>query len=337
MKEFGSNFHYVQMKGDHTLKCDYPDAVYYATGRHALIDLYRQMGWKRLWVPEYFCYEVLGSMQREGVNLSFYADYPTIDEDCEVSRLPFENGDALLRVNYYGLRSRRDNHAIDVPVVEDHTHDLIGDWACHSDADWCIASLRKTLPLAEGGMLWSPRGHRLPAEPHESPSNHALAAGMWHAMRLKTLYLEDKIRNKSEFRQTMVAAEESMDTLELSALDQETADYIKTFDVLQWYRRKRENWSALSDIQSDKFRVLLPESSDCNPFSLTLLFNEKQERDRYRRALIDQDVYPAILWEIPAGKQPLVSDFSLRMLSIHCDARYSKDDISKLRSIIIGC
>ena len=170
MKEFGSNFHYlpVEVNAVRTIGHYHPDAVYYATGRHALIDLYRQMGWKRLWVPEYFCYEVLGSVLREGVNVAFYTDYPTFDEDEVVRDLPFEEGDALFRVNYFGLRSMRSNRVIKVPVVEDHTHDLIGAWACSSDADWCIASLRKTLPLAEGGMLWSPQGYRLKNKPAES-------------------------------------------------------------------------------------------------------------------------------------------------------------------------
>ena len=339
MKEFGSNFHYLQIEANvaEVLGHYYPDAAYYAIGRHALIDLYRQMGWKRLWVPEYFCYEVLGSMQREGVNVVFYTDFPTSNEEKELQGLPFEKGDALLRVNYFGLRAKRSNSAIPVPVVEDHTHDLIGNWAQNSDADWCIASLRKTLPLAEGGILWSPRGNRLPKASRESSQNAKLAALMWDAMRKKSLYLENRIQDKAGFRDVMTTVEEQFDQLEISALDSETSDYIKFFDIQKWYSRKRENRLVLKSLQKDDFKILEPETEDCNPFSLTLLFSDEEDRDRYRKRLIENDVYPAILWNIPSGKHPDVVRFSKRMLSIHCDARYSLDDVSKLRSIMNGC
>ena len=337
MKEFGSNFHYlpVEVNAVRTIGHYHPGAVYYATGRHAMIDLYRQMGWKRLWVPEYFCYEVLGSVLREGVNVAFYTDYPTFDEDDVVRDLPFEEGDALFRVNYFGLRSMRSNRAIKVPVVEDHTHDLIGPWACSSDADWCIASLRKTLPLAEGGMLWSPQGHRLKNEPAESSHNKEVAAIMWNAMRQKALYMENKITDKTEFRNAMIAVEEALDSMEVSALDPETADYLEQFDVNRWYKGKRENWSLLNKVAaSDAFKILEPETTGCNPFSMTILFSDKEARNRFRKALIDNDVYPAILWNIPDEKTPIVKDFSQQMLSIHCDTRYNKDDIMDLYGII---
>lgn len=339
MKEFGSDFHYLK-KGDNAsglIGHYYPDAVYYASGRQALIDLYKQMGWKRLWVPEYFCYEVLGSMERAGLNLKFYIDYPLSNDEEVLSSLHFEDGDALFRMNYFGLRSRRSNSAIQVPVVEDHTHDLIGDWASNSDADWCIASLRKSLPLAEGGILWSPKGYHLPEAPVMTTLNNRLAALRWNAMRLKTSFLDNKIFDKTEFRNIMVTTEDQFDSLELSALDPETVDYLGHFDVGLWLKGKQKNWTVLKDVKTGSFNVLLPETEDCTPFSLILLFKNEEERNRYRMALIEKNVFPAILWSIPSGKQSVVADFSRRMLSIHCDARYCSDDLFRLRSIIIGC
>ena len=298
VKEFGSDFHYLQPgeSAVRSIRSFYSNAVYYAAGRHALIDLYGQMNWKRLWIPKYFCYDVLESLARLGLNVEFYDDFPLNDDRDEVCGLPFQKGDALLRVNYFGLRARRSNKEIPVPVVEDHTHDLIGDWAANSDADWCIASLRKTLPLAEGGILWSPKGHTNPSEPNLTECNSELAAIRWDAMRNKTMYLEDRIADKSMFRTDMVATEEQFDTLEISALDVETAEYISKFDVLSWYHTKRSNWTLFRGNKNNNFIVLEPEGSACNPFSLTILFGSEKERNRYRQSLIDNNVYPAILF-----------------------------------------
>lgn len=60
-------------------------------------------------------------------------------------------------MNYFGLRTSRSNQSLPIPVIEDHSHDLLGRWPLYSDADWCIASIRKTLPTIEGGMVWSPK------------------------------------------------------------------------------------------------------------------------------------------------------------------------------------
>lgn len=340
MKEFGSDFHYIQLNEASLglISHFYPDAVYYASGRQALIDLYHQMGWKRMWMPEYFCYNVMSSLMSSGVNVAFYFDYPLNDDNETVRSIPFEKGDVLFRMNYFGLRAQRTNNAIPVPVIEDHSHDLIGDWAMNSDADWCIASLRKTLPLAEGGILWSPKGFKIQSSPVVKEFNEELASRRWRAMRLKAMYLDDKIQDKSQFRAELISTEDQFNSTTVSALDTKTADYIKRFDLNQWYLRKRENWSLLKDIKTDDmFSILEPESPNCNPFSLTLLFNEEEQRNNYRQALINNDVYPAILWAIPSEKPSELIDFSRRMMSIHCDARYNVNDMIKLRDIITHC
>ena len=169
MKEFGSDFHFIQTDGyqDNSLSVFYPSANYYADGRQALIHLYHSQSWQRLWVPEYFCYDVIASLKKAGLDLRFYADYPGYRDDSKTLEAIQRNGyfkpyDAILRVNYFGTRSYRSIEKLNIPVVEDHTHDLIGGWAMNSHADWCIASLRKTLPIPEGGMLWSPVGFLQP-------------------------------------------------------------------------------------------------------------------------------------------------------------------------------
>ena len=338
MKEFGSDFHYVPLAEScgKTIRDYYPDAVYYAAGRQALIDLYEQKGWKSLWVPEYFCYEVLASMQRRGVNLKFYPDYPLADERDFYLSLPYEDGDALLRVNYFGLRSVRTNAGIPVPVVEDHTHDLIGDWATGSDAEWCIASLRKTLPIAEGGILWSPKGLKLQKEIELITENSKIASKRWAAMRKKALYLKNVIDDKSEFRTAMLSTEEEFDSMRISALDKETQEYLQEFDIAQWYEKKNNNREILRDALSGMVHILEPDGSGCNPFSLTLLFDTEAERNDFRECLINRSVYPAILWSVPETKCLEAVDFSRRMLSVHCDARYGTEEIKQLQDIIAG-
>ena len=341
MIEFGSDFHYISGFNDsvNTLHDFYPHANYYADGRQALIHLYQSQGWQRLWVPEYFCYEVVESLKQAGLDLRFYADWPGYHNDSETLDAihrhdHFKPCDAVLRVNYFGTRSYRNSERLPVAVVEDHTHDLIGNWALHSTADWCIASLRKTLPIPEGGILWSPLRLPLPEAPEKSEKNEEIAAIRWEAMKLKAGYLAGKDIEKETFRLGFINTEDYFDSAPVCSLDNMSQEYLESFNVRDWYGKKRDNWNLLRDLRKDGVHVLLPEDTSGYPFSLILFFDFLDERDRVRKALIDNKVYPAVLWNIPAPTEGEVFHFSRGMLSIHCDGRYSSDDILQLKSII---
>lgn len=335
MIEFGSDFHFVVPDGMDmkSISCFLPSGQYYADGRQSLLALFASQGWKRLWVPEYFCNEVLLSLTSWGINLAFYLDYPGADDEMAVGQIPFENGDALLRVNYYGIRGFRSNQDISVPVVEDHTHDLIGHWALNSDADWCFASLRKTLPIAEGGLLWSPSKRTLPPAPSQCEENEKIASLRWDAMRLKKRYLSGEEIEKKTFRDIFVETESFFETASVSALDEQTSNFLGQFNIHSWYTNRCRNWQALNSIKTDKFRVLYPENDGCHPFSFTILCASKDYRDYLRKRLVESQIYPAILWRVPETTSS-VSDFSSKMLSIHCDARYSSEDILQMKGII---
>lgn len=300
-----------------------------------MIDLYRSQGWQRLWVPEYFCYDVIAPLKEAGLEMAFYTDYPGNDDNVNDNYDDnFRAGDALLRVNYFGMRGYRSTEKLMVPVVEDHTHDLIGDWAIHSHADWCIASLRKSLPVPEGGMLWSPVGLKLPKASVASEENEKIAATRWDAMKLKARYLAGEDVEKQAFRAGFVDTEVFFDRAEVCALDAESQKFLQSFDIRDWYNRKWENWKLLCDIKKDGVRVLKPENRGCYPFSLILVFTTGDERDRVRKALIEKQIYPAILWNVPETSDGEVYGISRGMLSIHCDARYTKEDILQMKSII---
>ena len=342
MKEFGSDFHYIHPTGGSgkTIYDFLLSANYYADGRQAIIHLYKSQGWKRLWMPEYFCYDVIDSLTRAGLDLRFYVDHPGYSGDSKTLELIHKNGhlhplDAILRVNYFGTRGYRSSEKLPVAaVVEDHTHDLIGEWALNSHADWCVASLRKSLPIPEGGILWSPMGLRLPNAPEVSKMNEHIAATRWKAMKLKAGYLAGDAVEKSLFRAGFLDTEPFFDTAVVCSLDKASRNYLKSFNIHSWYRKKRENWEILCKIKKEGVKILRAENYGCYPFSLIFVFDDFTERERVRQELIEKQVYPAVLWNLPESMDGDVFRMSRGVLSIHCDGRYSQDDILQLKSII---
>lgn len=334
MIEFGSDFHYIDsyFSGRAHLTDVYRNAMLMADGRQCIVALIRQNGWKRLWMPEYFCYEVIETIkQQTEAEIKYYHDLPDCDDTAEIKQLPFEKGDVLFRVNYFGTRDSRSNKDIPVPVIEDHTHDLLGHWALYSDADWCIASLRKTLPVPEGGMVWSPK--ELSVESLEfSVSSEEIAAERWEGMEMKAQYLRGEAVEKEAFRKKYLETEDWFDVAEPTAIDARTREFLGQFDINSWQGAKRRNWELLRSLVNAK--CLLPEDDSCTPFSFVVMADSHQERERLRKQLIERAVYPAVLWNVPDTVSREVKDFSERMLSIHCDGRYTEDDMRQLAVII---
>ena len=337
MKEFGSDFHFVDSFFSYRahLIDVYRDTILMANGRQCIVALIRQEGWRRLWMPEYFCYEVIETIKEQtGIEVVFYPDHPLQDNKSTMGDLAYKDGDVLLRMNYFGMRESRSTNAIPVPVIEDHTHDLLGHWALYSDADWCFASLRKTLPLPEGGMLWSPKGNRFPCGLISTDDNEQATEKRWQAMQMKKDYLDGALSDKEAFRKLYVQTEGWFDVAELSLIDKQSREYIEHFDINAWQGAKRRNWQLLYSLLSDKIQVLQPEDDSCTMFSLVVLTESKKQRDALRQRLINSDVYPAILWQVPESSSKEIQDFSHRMLSIHCDGRYTEADIRQLANIV---
>lgn len=338
MKEFGSDFHLIDSFNSEQrhLTDMYRDAVLMADGRQCIEVLIQRNRWKRLWMPEYFCYNIIEYLQKNtGIDISFYTDYPGNDDDKVISNLTFREGDVLLRMNYFGLRSFRSTKDIPVPVIEDHSHDLVGDWAMNSDAGWCIASLRKIIPIPEGGIVWSPKNNKLIFHLVQTAINNDLAQKRWRAMEEKGQYLRGIIDDKELFRSLYIETEETLDELDISLIDEKSRHYLESFDLGNWNITKKKNWEILSRLDSNTgVQVVRQESENLTPFSLVLLFDDETNRERVRKKLIESSVYPAVLWYVPDGAHDEVRSFSKRMLSIHCDARYSENDIEELYNTI---
>ncbi len=338
MKEFGSDFH--KCDSDFQGASNYFDVLgdvrLYASGRHAIEAILKYGGWKRIWIPAYFCYEVIGYIKSIGIEVCLYDDFPLCENENEIIyNLPYRKGDVLFRMNYFGFRRKRSNKNIAVPVIEDHTHGVISCWALKSDADYCIVSLRKSLPIAAGGILWSPKQFELPKQIEESVACRKMAEMRFDAMKLKAVYLREG-GDKNIFRDKYIESEECIDSLSLTGMDCESEKIVRGMNIKLWLDLKRDNWYIAKGLLDRRFCILESTEDDLwYPFSLTLLCKSNAERERLRKYMIGNCIYPAILWELPDNSLFFkAKDFSDRMLSVHCDARYSRNDIYQMCNLL---
>lgn len=335
--EFGSDFHMCDYpKGEgRTLSDILSEAVWYYDGRQALEAVCEHIGVKRLWMPSYYCHSSIAGIR----NTCFYNCNPFSNPDDIWDKIDLQAGDAVLRMNYFGLYGKPGTVFLPAGcrIIEDHSHDLTGEWAKDSDAEWCFASIRKTMPVAEGGVLWSPKGLKLPESPSVTQAALQNSARRYAAMSLKADYLKGVDICKDRFLAVFGETEDMLDRMPLSDMSRTSKLIVSELDMVEWNRRKRENYHRfVSGLKkSDAYEIVAP-SYGCDgstPFSVILLFRSMLIRDEVRRRLIKRCIYPAILWTIPDGIDAEAQCLGNRILSVHCDGRYTLHDMDLMAEI----
>ncbi len=341
--EHGSEFHWPWI-GDYSIDVHLSpwksDAVFAGSGRDALRLLLsfgrKKLGWTRVLLPSYLCQEVANAILADGFEIKVFFDDPR----KQINPPEPQQNDVLLIVNTFGVRERtKPGMASSGTIIEDHTHDPWSDWARTSHADYCIASLRKTLPIPDGGVVWSPLGKPLPSSPVLTESHHVSASLKVEAMILKTFYLKNFYSSKKAFRELADAGEKLISSGKVSAISLISAAIINCFPARIWRARRLENFNRLT-IQLKEINcieVIHPRDPGSCPFSIVLLMQDTESRDGLKEFLIENNVFPAILWpfEHPAVILPKSTlELSRNILSLHCDGRYESADMDKVAKLV---
>jgi hypothetical protein len=319
------------------------DATWWGSGRdamRALMRFLRQLGTlRRLWVPSFFCQSVIGSLASEGLPLLCYPDRPTVAEPA-LDALNFRTGDGVLVCNYFGLRAAPESYPDGLTVIEDHTHDPFSPWADVSRADYALCSLRKTLPLPDGGLLWSPIGKASPsAEP--ASKRRLLASGRkLAAALLKAQYLQGADVSKDVFRGLSMAGEEEIADGDVSGMTPWSRELLRTLPIPTWWRQRRSNHAAFAAglAHMKTVELLAPHAREASPSTAYIVFDTPERRDATRHHLIRHNVFPAVLWSLESPAVQSIDDEAIRLsrrgLSLHCDHRYDADDINQVVRIL---
>jgi hypothetical protein len=168
--------------------------------------------------------------------------------------------EAVVTVSYFGA------DPVAMPDIRgawivDATHDPLAPWLEHTDADFIFASLRKTLPLPDGGIVWSPCGWAVPAADPAGQRHVEAASTMLAAMALKADHLAGGAMGKDIYLDRFRLAEAGFAGSTPGAACAYTRQVLVTFPVRRWREQRLANLAA--------FRAALPGGSR-RPPSATL-------------------------------------------------------------------
>ena len=342
--EVGSEFHWQGIPRGPFLKWPEP-YIMLASGRSSMLSIlksYKKQFSDILFVPDYFCQEVTEWWKKQGITIKRYIDGPHLAEPVWET-FDVSSGDAVLAVNYFGVRSgniwkrwQEDND--NVLLIEDHSHDPVSVWALQSRADFAFASLRKTFPVSDGAILWSPKGLQLPNEPLCSDwrgSSFKLAA-----MILKKEYLDGNDDGIKEiFRSFQVQGEALLGASKLVAVSAWSRALLSFGYPIEWRKKREKNVKLFFKlIEGNHLAEPLFNEWPINhcPFNAVLRFSSKGIREKYRKILVDENIYPAVHWELENANLADNMALSDRIMTIPVDQRYGEKDVKRIVEIMFN-
>lgn len=312
-------------------------AVWYALGRHAVEALVSLLRVRALWLPDYFCHEVAVGWERL-VEVKTYEDDPRWEEP-RWETLEAARGELVLGVNYFGARAgtgweeRRDEAGW--MLVEDHSHDPFSPWAVGSSADFAFSSLRKTLPVPDGGILWSPRGLDLPPQPRSTAEGSELKLV---AMLLKGRYLDGGGPElKERFRRLQLEGEELLAQAAVAAASPAAREAVIGGAPLPWRVRRADNAIHLLGLLAglDGVEPVFDEwPAGAAPLGVVLVCRSESLRDSVRESLREAGVYCPVHWRVEHPLSERVRDLSSRVFTIPTDWRYDDTDMEQVASLV---
>jgi hypothetical protein len=339
--EHGSDFPLRLSSAGAVSRIPWADEQLHGTGRSALRALVAHgiatRGWRRLWIPSYYCPEAIRPLLAEPIELAGYRHLPGAPPELPPARR-FRRGDVVLELNLFGLDDRPEL-ARGVERISDHTHAPASAWALDPTREYAFASLRKSLPVPDGAAAWSPCGLPLPKPPRRSTPHEHGALSKLAGMALKALYLDGASVAKEAFRQLLVDGESAIAKVSRSAISRGGRELLRlcggTGDAA-----RRSNFAAFSRRLGtpDGVMLLQPRAPGATPFYCTLVFERASQRTAVHQALLSRRVYPAMPWTLDptlpsVGKDEL--SISRRLLVLHCDARYGAADMERVAIILL--
>lgn len=337
--EIGSEFHWDPSFIGHAPSLLPPRFELFATGCGALSTLLRQLApWGRLHVPSFFCMGVVEALSAY-VPIAWYRHLPD-GAGPRLETLHAKTGDVVLAQNLFGRDEQepwdawmRDHPG--VTVVEDHSHDPFSDWARSSTAPYAMASLRKTLPLPDGGLLWSPRGLDLPRPiGPESPGAHLKLA----AMLLKQAWLDGRAVPKEDFRSLQQQGEQALlgSAGPASTL---TATLLPLLDLAGLRAASTRNARALLAVLGPGWQLpggAPPESAA--PFRVQVLCASAPARDALLAHLGEHGIFAPVHWRQDRGGlwsgDNEAADLADRILTVPVDHRCGPEDIRRVAAVL---
>ena len=305
------------------------------SGRDALKAIAREYSPRIAYLPALSCDSMVFPFEMYGHTVKYYRinnDY-TIDVDG----IPKEEEPAfLLYMDYFGLPAINDQELEllrskgNIIFIEDRTHNLIQKRSSGFQPDYIIASLRKWIPVPDGGLLWGKINKSL--ETDVSFANQRLKA---QCMRHQYFQCGDE-KIKTKYRKIFSEVSDIMEKDEPSAMSAYSYELATKTDWEKVRTIRKENAGTLiSILQASPHISFIQQEAGYS--DLYVAFTIKN-RDAVQRQLSKKGIFNTIIWPLSEEQKnscSVAKSTEENMLAAPCDQRYTADDMKYIGNEIV--
>ena len=321
--------------------CEYlsdMDSVYFNSGRSALTYTYSMlMRDGKVLLPEYLCESICTCFPID--KIVFYKLTKNMQVDLEDLNDKISNEVSVLFIlNYFGIEQQnslvefvRDiKNKFDIIVVEDTTHSIF-----HKKitvGDYAIASIRKWMPVPDGGLLYFKKGTYHP-DISQLSSNKAVTK--FYAMVLKTLYLKDMLNCNLLYRKIFELGERSFEIGNIELISDISMYLLRCIDINDMTSKRASNFQYLKrELKKLDIPCAFDGINTTSPFVFPILV---ENRDEFRCYLNENNIYCAVHWPCdtyPEQNRVFFRYISQHILSLPIDQRYGQEEMRYMVDVI---
>ena len=317
----------------------FPYAIFYDSGRSAIREFVRMLKEDCvILLPEYICESVIRCFPRDRIQFYRIQQDFTIDLK-DVRKKMIRQGGVFFLMQYFGKLQPEDTiseverlaEQNDYIILEDTTHSIFS--AAQTIGDYMVCSLRKWMPLSQGGVLYTAYNRiGLPDAMIKKSIDNRRSEGFV----LKSLFLNGEGDYNADYRRIFEECEKS--------LDQQTESYFLSdfnrfvagcIDVKQLVDQRKVNARRLRALLGTAFPFLMDYGDDECPLGIPL---RVPERDRFRQYLMENHIYCAVHWPFD-GICSEVRINAVRnareLITLPIDQRYSEEHMKYLADVIL--
>ena len=270
-----------------------------------------------------------------GHKISYYKLNPDYSIDKDSLHIGKERT-LFLYMDYFGILSIRDEELNRLKAegntifIEDRTHDLIWERKRTFQPDYIMASLRKWIPIPDGGLLWGEI-----SQPLGSDTTFSVTRLKAQCMRHQFLQCGDE-SIKTEFRKIFSTVSDMMDTDEPSAMSAYAYELAKKTDWEQIRKARKTNAEALITILAESPYISFIQNK-AGMSDLYVAFTVRN-RDEIQRRLSAEGIFNTVIWPLTEEQKNVCSVTKYteeNMLAAPCDQRYSVDDMKLIGNEIV--
>ncbi|MDX9694883.1 MAG: hypothetical protein RBT49_03745 [Bacteroidales bacterium] len=338
----------------------YDRLLFYDSGRTALSVVLSNnyISNNKFLLPIYSCESIIKPFKELNIHFDYYDINLNFDLDLEIiqTRIHQEEFTAILIIDYFGFTfdknviSKLKNFGL--LVIEDISHLSVIPLLFNkykSLSDIVFGSLRKNLPVADGGFIVKNSNFSFQQiEPEYTlHSMFKLSSKI-----LRGIYSESNIRN-DDFEETYLKlsakAEHLLDLSDsnLKGMSNWSLNLLKRLDLLKIYEKRRLNFKMLLILFIDNELIDIPlinkdidSHPEYMPYLFPILVNKKNKL--IRETLKSNSIYTSIIWESFDKKRienyPNSKYISENILCLPVDDRYGSSDMmflfKKIRSLL---